>query len=54
MDRAPFLGCFFCVGANEQPGERRDNRFGEWMLDVWKGWESQHDWVRDICRTLLG
>lgn len=38
---------------NEQPGERRDNQLREWMLDVWKGWEHQHDWVRDICRTLL-
>ena len=38
---------------NEQPGESRDKMIRKWMMDVWKCWEHQHSWVKEICNTLL-
>lgn len=38
---------------NTQPGESRDEMIRKWMLDVWKSWEHQHSWVREISDILL-
>lgn len=38
---------------NEQPGESRDKVIRKWMLDVWECWEHQHNWVKEMCYTLL-
>jgi hypothetical protein len=38
---------------NEKQGENRDNMINNWMCDVWNCWEHQHDWVKEITKTLL-
>ena len=35
------------------PGDARDKMLREWMMDVWEGWEHQHEWVKNTCSTLL-
>ncbi|PGL70146.1 DUF5946 family protein [Bacillus sp. AFS055030] len=37
----------------EQPGENRDKMLIKWMNDVWKCWNHQHEWVKNICNELL-
>jgi hypothetical protein len=38
---------------NEKQGENRDNMINNWMCDVWNCWEHQHNWVKEITKTLL-
>lgn len=37
----------------EEPGENRDAMLRKWMNDVWKCWDHQHKWVKEITQTLL-
>ncbi|WP_041580500.1 DUF5946 family protein [Bacillus sp. 1NLA3E] len=37
----------------EEPGEKRDVMLRNWMDDVWNCWKDQHQWVRDIMKSLL-
>ncbi|MGG4040407.1 DUF5946 family protein [Bacillus smithii] len=37
----------------EKPGKNRDVMLREWMYDVWRCWEYQPDWVKNISNHLL-
>jgi hypothetical protein len=37
----------------EDRGEKREEMLQKWMLDVWECWEHQHNWIRNVSKTLL-